>query len=50
MFFGLGETMAEHTQMDYREHDKTYAMFVGMTKWGTIAVVIILVLMALFLL
>lgn len=36
--------------MDYPEHNKTYAMFLGMAKWGTIAVILILVFMALFLL
>ncbi|MEP3629839.1 MAG: aa3-type cytochrome c oxidase subunit IV [Hyphomicrobiales bacterium] len=38
------------TVMDYPEHNKTYAMFLGMAKWGTIAVIFILVLMAFFLL
>lgn len=44
--------MAEHheTAMDYAEHERTYAGFLAMTKWGTIAVVVILVLMAIFLL
>ncbi|MBZ9936740.1 aa3-type cytochrome c oxidase subunit IV [Mesorhizobium sp. BR1-1-16] len=41
--------MAE-TPMDYVEHDRTYHFFVGLTKYGTIAVVVILILMALFLL
>ena len=36
--------------MDYREHNKTYKLFVGLTKWGTIAVVVILILMVIFLL
>ena len=36
--------------MDYPEHNKTYAMFLGMAKWGTIAVIVLLVLMAFFLL
>ncbi len=36
--------------MDYKEHDKTYALFLGMVKYGSIAVTLILVLMALFLL
>jgi hypothetical protein len=35
--------------MDYAEHERTYGLFVGMTKWGTIGVVAILVLMAIFL-
>jgi hypothetical protein len=36
--------------MDYREHENTYSFFVGLTKWGTIAVIAVLVLMAIFLL
>lgn len=36
--------------MDYPEHNKTYALFLSMTKWGTISVIVILILMALFLL
>ena len=36
--------------MDYPEHNKTYAMFLGMAKWGTIAVIVLLVLMAFLLL
>ena len=44
--------MAENhdTAMDYAEHDRTYALFIAMTKWGTISVVVLLILMALFLL
>ncbi|MCX5496581.1 aa3-type cytochrome c oxidase subunit IV [Kaistia dalseonensis] len=41
--------MAE-SPMDYAEHERTYDFFIGLTKYGTIAVVIILVLMAIFLL
>ena len=36
--------------MDYPEHNKTYELFLGMAKWGTISVIVILILMALFLL
>lgn len=36
--------------MDYAEHEKTYELFVGLTKWGSIAVVVVLILMAYFLL
>ena len=36
--------------MDYAEHERTYAMFIGMVKYGSAAVVAVLVLMALFLL
>jgi hypothetical protein len=50
--------MAEHGAMeigtatgnDYAEHEKSYRFFIGLTKWGTIAVCTIIVLMAIFLL
>ena len=35
-----------HPAMDYDEHNRTYAAFVKMFTWGTIACVIILILMA----
>ncbi|MHB2165522.1 aa3-type cytochrome c oxidase subunit IV [Alsobacter sp. R-9] len=38
-----------HPAMDYAEHERTYAAFTTMTKWGTITVATILVLMAIFL-
>ena len=34
---------------NFEEHRNTYAMFLGLTKWGTIAVVALLVLMRIFL-
>lgn len=34
---------------DIREHQRTYEGFVGLTKWGTIAVVLVLIGMAVFL-
>ena len=50
--------MAEHGAMevgtatgnDYSEHEKSYRFFIGLTKWGTISVAIIVILMAIFLL
>ena len=51
--------MAEHgstvefggtTGDDYPAHRSTYEAFVGLTKYGTIALVILLLLMAFFLL
>ncbi len=33
--------------MDYPEHERTYERFVGLVKWGTIAIVALLVVMAL---
>lgn len=51
--------MAEHgaateigtaTGNDYAEHQRTYRFFIGLTKWGTITVVLalIVVMMILF--
>jgi hypothetical protein len=39
-----------HPDMDYAEHESTYAMFTAMTKWGTIGMVALMVLMAITLL
>lgn len=36
--------------MDYAEHERTYELFTWLTKWGSIAVIAVLVLMAVFLL
>jgi len=41
---------ATATGNDYREHEATYALFLALTKWGTIVTIAILVLMAFFLL
>ncbi|MEJ1160977.1 aa3-type cytochrome c oxidase subunit IV [Prosthecomicrobium sp. N25] len=41
--------MAEHPAMDYAEHEKTYRMFLALTKWGTISIIVLLILMAIFL-
>lgn len=38
------------TEMDAREHLGTYESFIAMSKWGTIAIAIVLILMAVFLL
>jgi Bacterial aa3 type cytochrome c oxidase subunit IV len=35
--------------MDYAQHQQTYDLFVGLVKYGVAAIVIILVLMAIFL-
>ena len=35
-----------HPDMDYAEHDRTYALFIGLTKWVSIACIAILVLLA----
>jgi hypothetical protein len=41
---------AGHPAMDYAEHERTYEMFVGMTKWGTILMVALMIFMAVTLL
>ncbi|MCB1515960.1 MAG: aa3-type cytochrome c oxidase subunit IV [Hyphomicrobiaceae bacterium] len=43
------DTTSGHPAMDYREHERTYAGFVFMTKLLIVAVVALLVGMALFL-
>ena len=34
---------------DYPAHEQTYGLFLSLTKWGIISVVILLILMAYFL-
>lgn len=49
--------MADHGEVqystadgnDYAEHERTYLLFLEMTKWGIISIVILLILMAYFL-
>lgn len=36
-------------EMDYAEHESTYRLFLGLTKWGVVLVVAVLILMAIFL-
>lgn len=45
----MGRTMADETVMDDAEHERTYALFTGMVKWGTVSVAIVLIMMGLFL-
>jgi hypothetical protein len=40
---------ATATGNDYAEHEATYKLFLGLAKWGTIFVVVLLILMAYFL-
>lgn len=40
---GAAETGAD---MDYPEHERTYGMFVAMSKWGVIACAALLIAMA----
>lgn len=50
--------MADHSEVaystadgnDYKEHEQTYLLFLGLVKWGIIVVVAIVILMAYFLL
>ncbi|MEM7300941.1 MAG: aa3-type cytochrome c oxidase subunit IV [Pseudomonadota bacterium] len=37
-------------EMDYPEHEKTYNIFLALSKWGVIFNVVLLILMAIFLL
>ena len=46
----LAATADGHPDMDYAEHDRTYHHFLSFSKWAILAVIVILVLMATFLL
>ena len=35
---------------DYDEHNRTFAIFIALLKWGTILTSVVLILMAIFLL
>ncbi|CUA84687.1 aa3-type cytochrome c oxidase subunit IV [Chelatococcus daeguensis] len=39
-----------HPDMDYPAHERTYAAFITFSKWATIAVVLVFVFLAIFLL
>lgn len=41
--------MHEPGSMDISQHKSVYNIFIGMTKWGIIGMVILLALMAIFL-
>ena len=49
--------MADHAEVeyatadgnDYAEHEKTYEFFLGLVKYGTAAIIVLLILMAYFL-
>jgi hypothetical protein len=36
--------------MDYAQHQRTYDLFVGLVKYGSLAIILVLILMAIFLL
>ncbi len=42
---GKSDTQAP-PEMDYPEHERTYSLFLTITKWGTIATVAVLIAMA----
>ena len=35
-----------HPDLDFAEHEKTYRMFLGFVKYGTIGVILIVILLA----
>jgi hypothetical protein len=41
--------MSVHDSNDMAEHQRTYAMFLALTKWGSIVTIAVLALMAIFL-
>ena len=43
------DTSKGHPEMDYAEHEKTYAGFLKVSKYSTIVILVILALMAAFL-
>lgn len=44
------DTSQGNKNMDYAAHEQTYGLFIGLVKYGTIATVLILIGMAIFLL
>jgi hypothetical protein len=38
----------KHGEMDITEHEKTFAGFMTLTKWVTISIIVILLLLAIF--
>lgn len=43
------DTSGGHAAMDYNEHDRTYSRFLRISKYGIIALVVLLASMAYFL-
>lgn len=35
--------MSNAAEMDYPEHEKTYKLFIGMFKWGSVVIIALLV-------
>ncbi len=44
------DTSQGNENMDYAQHQRTYDLFTTLVKWGSISVIVILILMAIFLL
>lgn len=44
------DTSQGNENMDYAQHQRTYNLFIGLVKYGSVAVIGILILMAIFLL
>ena len=44
------DTSEGHEAMDYPEHVRTYDGFIKATIWSTVAIILLLILMAVFLL
>ena len=49
MSSGHNASAGSHPAMDMQQHRNTYAGFMALTKWATIGIVILLILMAIFL-
>jgi hypothetical protein len=45
----VDEVPVDSQYMDYAEHERTYRLFLSLTKYVTIAAVVIVILMAIFL-
>jgi hypothetical protein len=43
------DTSSGRSEMDYQEHAQTYSNFMKMTKYITVGIIVLLVLMAMFL-
>lgn len=44
------DTTQGNENMDYAQHERTYDLFTGLVKYGAGAVIVVLILMAIFLL
>ncbi|MCB1549098.1 MAG: aa3-type cytochrome c oxidase subunit IV [Hyphomicrobiaceae bacterium] len=40
------DTSGGHPEMDYKEHVRTYSGFVALIKWSTIAIVLLMAILA----